>query len=88
MSKSTSTKRRRQGKARNDKSICPAHKRKIRHPSRKAALQEMYRLKAVARDPNQRPTTAPTGVYKCPSCGDWHLTSRHEGEGTSHASAS
>ena len=77
MSRSNSTKRRRNEKIEHEKLTCIRSGGKIRYPNRKRALTALNNLRAPHSNATKR--TAPKRVYKCPFCGDHHLTKQEEG---------
>jgi len=74
MSSSSSPKRRKQQKPHHEVQMCMASG-KICYPRRKAALDVLNRMRG--RVTSRRLRTLPTGVYHCPHCSAWHLTSKH-----------
>lgn len=77
MSRSDSPKRRHTQKPKRAEKICRTHtghdkKSKICYSTRKKALTAMNFL--IAHPPTD--TRVPSGIYKCPACHDWHLTSK------------
>jgi hypothetical protein len=77
MSKSTSPKRRRnppERKGQNVQVICRESGGKHGFRRKKQALTKLNRLKVSDFGGPDRATR----VYKCPHCGDWHLTSSPE----------
>lgn len=60
------------------KKLCPVSN-KHAYPSRKQVLGALHTIQAQHRQ--GVPDTNATGIYKCPDCREWHLTSTHKGRG-------
>lgn len=75
MSRSTSPKRGHGRREHNPKEMCPVN-RKIRHASRKKALNVLNQLRGTRVARHRKLASLPEQVYKCEHCGGWHLTSQ------------